>query len=320
MVISFLAMEKSKLKGKKIAVIMGGRSGEREVSLRSGIRVFNSLKSQGFKVFHLDSDNKLIDNLKKKKIDIAFIMLHGRFGEDGAVQGLLEHHGIPYTGSKVLASALAMNKVAAKRIFIATGIPTPKYQVIENNISIRKQCDKIRRVFPFPLVVKPVSEGSSLGVSIVKEEDKLEKTVSDTVDKFKDVFIEEYIKGKEVTVGIIGKGDDAAALPILELKPRAEFYDYKAKYSEGGTDFILPAKLPKDLYKYTQSLALSAHKALGCYGVSRVDIIVSGNHTPYVHEVNTIPGMTDKSDLPAEAECAGISFDELVVKILESAY
>lgn len=313
-------MEKSKLKGKKIAVIMGGRSGEREVSLRSGQRVFKSLKSQGFKVTSLDSDAKLADNLKKSRIDIAYIMLHGRYGEDGTIQGMLEHLGIPYTGSKVLASALAMNKVASKRIFISCGIPTPKYLTIESDISMKKQCDRIKRVFPFPVVVKPVSEGSSLGVSIVKDESKLEKIVTETVEKFKDVFIEEYISGKEVTVGILGKGPELMALPVLELRPKAEFYDYKAKYSEGGTDFILPAKLPKDLYRTVQESAVASHKALGCYGVSRVDIIVGKDHVPYVHEVNTIPGMTDKSDLPAEAQAAGISFDELVVKILESAY
>lgn len=313
-------MEKLKLKNKKIAVIMGGRSGEREVSLRSGKRVLDSLKSQKFNAISLDSDEKLIDNLKKKKIDIAYIMLHGKYGEDGVVQGLLEHLGIPYTGSKVLASALAMDKVASKKVFEAEGIPTPKYFTINPAESVSKQCDKIKRVFPFPLVVKPVSEGSSLGVTIVKEEEKFERTVTQTVEKFKDVFVEEYIKGKEVTVGILGTGSNIMALPILELRPKAEFYDYESKYSEGGTDFILPARLPKDLYRQVQETALAAHKALGCYGVSRVDIIIGSDHTPYVHEINTIPGMTDRSDLPAEAENAGISFDELVVKILESAY
>ena len=299
---------------------MGGRSGEREVSLRSGKKVLNSLKSQGFKVIPLDPDEKLIENLRKNKIDIAYLMLHGKYGEDGTIQGLLEHFSIPYTGSKILASALAMNKVAAKRIFQATGIPTPQYMTIDPEKSIKDQCEKIKKIFPFPLVVKPVSEGSSLGVSIVKDESKLENVLSDTVKKFKDVFIEEFIKGKEVTVGILGKGEEVYALPILELRPRSEFYDFKAKYTEGGTEFILPARLPKDLYKHVQEIAVRAHKALGCYGVSRVDIIVAGDHTPFVHEVNTIPGMTDASDLPAEAKCAGISFDELTVKILESAF
>lgn len=308
------------MKNKKIAVLMGGRSGERDVSLRSGKNVFNSLKSQGFNVVSIDTDDKLIDNLKKKKIDIAYIMLHGRFGEDGTVQGLLELFSIPYTGSKVLASALAMNKVAAKRIFEAVGVPTPKYLSIDPNADISKEASKLKRIFPFPLVIKPVSEGSSLGVSIIKKESELESTLKKTLADFKDIFIEEYIRGREVTVGIIGKGEGTMALPVLELRPKNDFYDYHAKYTPGQTEFILPAKLPKGLYEHTQKIALDAHKALGCYGVSRVDIIVSEDHVPYVHEVNTIPGMTDQSDLPAEAANAGISFDELVVKILESAY
>lgn len=299
------------IKNKKIAVLCGGRSGEREVSLRSGKRVFDSLKKQGFNVITLDLEDDLITTLKKKKIDLVYIALHGRFGEDGCVQGLLEIAQIPYTGSKVLASALAMNKLAAKRVFDATGIPTPRYFAIE----------KIKRTFPFPLVVKPVSEGSSLGVSIIKAEDDLERTLERTVREYKNVFVEEFIKGKEVTVGVIGRGEDLRALPVLELVPRKDFYDFEAKYTSGLTEFILPARLPKPLYEKVQATALAAHRALGCYGVSRVDLIVSSSdHVPYVTEVNSIPGMTEHSDLPAEAAHAGISFDELVVKILESAY
>ncbi|MDD4178455.1 MAG: D-alanine--D-alanine ligase [Candidatus Margulisbacteria bacterium] len=312
--------EMKSLKNKKIAVLCGGRSGEREVSLRSGKRVFDSLKKQKFNVIKLDLEDNLIATLKKKKIDLVYIALHGRWGEDGCVQGLLEVAGIPYTGSKVLASALAMSKLAAKRIFDSVGIPTPRYMEIDKQTDIKKTADKIRRVFPFPLVIKPVSEGSSLGVSIAKESDDLEKILQKTVKEFKDVFVEEFIKGKEVTVGIIGKDDDLQALPILELAPKKEFYDFEAKYTSGMTEFILPARLPSALYKKTQATALAAHRALGCYGVSRVDIIVSSDHIPFVHEVNSIPGMTEHSDLPAEAKHAGISFDELVVNILESAY
>ncbi len=318
--ISFSDMDSTKLRSKRIAVIMGGASREREVSLRSGKRVLDSLKKQGFKVISLDCDGKLVDNLRKNSTEIACIMLHGTYGEDGTIQGLLEYLGIPYTGSKILASALAMNKVAAKRIFEASGIPTPMYIVINGDEDIKEQCDRIKRIFPFPLVIKPHSEGSSFGVSIVRDEGKLDKVLADTVREFRNVFVEEYIMGKEVTVGILGKGKNTAALPILELRPKNEFYDYEAKYTAGGTDFILPARLPKDLYKHVQDTALSAHRSLGCHGFSRVDIIVGSDHTPYVHEVNTIPGMTEQSDLPAEAECAGISFDELVVRILESAY
>jgi len=308
------------LKSKKIAVLCGGQSSERAVSLRSGKRIFDSLKKQGFDIIMMDLEDDLIATLKKKKIDIVYIALHGRWGEDGCVQGMLEVANIPYTGSKVLASALAMNKLAAKRIFDACGIPTPRYIEIDRQSKIRKEAEKIRRIFTFPLVVKPVSEGSSVGISIVKEKDNLEKILEKTVRNHKDIFIEEFIKGREVTVGIIGKDDDLQTLPILELVPRKEFYDFEAKYTKGMTEFILPARLPKPLYLKTQETALSAHKALGCCGVSRVDIIVSEGNIPYVHEVNSIPGMTDQSDLPAEAAHAGISFDQLVVKILESAY
>ncbi|MFA4844156.1 MAG: D-alanine--D-alanine ligase [Candidatus Margulisiibacteriota bacterium] len=308
------------LKSKKIAVLCGGRSGEREVSLRSGKRVFESLKKQKFNVTMFDLSDDLVTQLKKKKIDLVYIALHGKYGEDGTVQGLLEIANIPYTGSKVLASALAMNKLAAKKILEASGLPTPRYFEIDSNSEVRPQADKLKRVFPFPLVVKPVSEGSSLGVSLVKKEDDLERVLAKTVHDYHHVFVEEFIKGREITVGVIGREDDLQALPVLELVPRHDFYDFEAKYTSGLTEFILPARLPKPLYKRVQEIALAAHRALGCYGVSRVDMIVSRDHIPYVTELNSIPGMTEQSDLPAEAKAAGLSFDELVVKILESAY
>ncbi|NQT29512.1 MAG: D-alanine--D-alanine ligase [Candidatus Saganbacteria bacterium] len=308
------------LKSKKICVLMGGRSGERAVSLRSGKRVFESLKKQGFNVISMDLEDDLISKLKKQKVDIVYIMLHGRFGEDGVVQGLLGMANIPYTGSKVLASALAMNKLASKRVFDALGIPTPRYLEIDTSSDVKKEAQRIRRVFPFPLVLKPVSEGSSLGVTLIKKEDDLESILADSVEKYRDVFIEKFVRGKEVTVGIIGKDEDILALPVLELVSKNEFYDYEAKYTAGMTEFILPARLSKPLYKKTQQIALLAHRALGCYGLSRVDIMIGKNHVPYVHDVNTIPGMTERSDLPAEAAHIGISFDELVVRILESAF
>lgn len=309
------------LKSKKICVLMGGRSGEREVSLRSGKNVFDSLKRQGFNVIPMDLEDDLVSRLKKEKVDIVYNILHGRFGEDGTVQGLLEMANIPYTGSKVLASALAMNKLASKRIFDAVSIPTPRYLEVESSeTNIKREAARIRKNFPFPLVLKPTSEGSSLGVTLIKKEDDLQSILEKSITYFKDVFVEEYIKGKEVTVGILGKDTGVRALPVLELIPKKEFYDFEAKYTEGMTEFILPARLSKALTKKTQETALAAHHALGCYGVSRVDIIIGPDDVPYVHDVNTIPGMTDRSDLPAEAAHAGISFDDLVVRILESAY
>jgi len=308
------------LKSKKIAVLCGGPSGEREVSLRSGKNVYESLIRQGFKAVMLDTEPDLVGSLKKEKVDVVFNMLHGKFGEDGTVQNILEKHGYPYTGSKVKASADSMDKIASKRVWQSKKIPTPKFVPIDGNAPIEKEVEKIKKDLGLPVVIKPVAEGSSLGVSIVKDEKELEPVLKDTISKFKDVFVEEFIKGQEVTVGILGTNNDLQALPVLELVPKKEFYDYEAKYTKGLTEFILPARLPKPVYEETQRIALAAHKALDCYGFSRVDIMVSEDNIPYVHDLNSIPGMTETSDLPAEAAHAGISFDELVAKILKSAY
>lgn len=299
---------------------MGGRSGERDVSLRSGKNVFNSLKSQGFNVISSDLDDDLISKLKKEKVDLVYLALHGRFGEDGAVQGMLELAGIPYTGSKVLASALAMNKLASKRVFVAENIPTAKYLEVDAGEDVKQEAAKIKKQFQLPIILKPTSEGSSLGVLKIKAWDGFEKVLEKSVAEFKDVFVEEFLEGQEITVGVIGKYQDLQALPILELVPKNEFYDFEAKYTAGLTEFVLPARLNSETTQKAQGIALAAHRALGCYGVSRVDMIVTKDQIPYVHEVNTIPGMTDQSDLPAEAAHLGISFDELVIKILESAY
>ena len=222
---------------------MGGRSGEREVSLRSGQRVFDSLKNQGFSVISMDLEDDLISKLKAAKIDIVYIMLHGRFGEDGVVQGMLELAGIPYTGSKVLASALAMNKLAAKRVFVAKQIPTPKYCEVEASEEIKLEAEKIKKTFALPIMLKPTSEGSSLGVIKIKTWDNFEMILAESVKQYKDIFVEEFIDGQEITVGVIGTHKDLQALPILELVPKNEFYDYEAKYTEGLTEFILPARL-----------------------------------------------------------------------------
>ena len=311
---------KEKLKNRKIAVLYGGISNERDVSLRSGKNVFDAMISMGFDAVLIDTkDKSFISQLSDKKINIACIMLHGRGGEDGTIQGLLEIMGISYTGSKVLASSVAMNKVASKRIWDAVGVPTPKYRVIDPERNLNDQCEKIKKYFPFPLVVKAVSEGSSFGVSIIKKEADFYDAVKKTVDEFRDVFIEEYIKGKEVTTGILGTGNSAKALPVLELRPNSEFYDYKAKYTAGGTKFIIPAHLPKAVYNKVQRVALKAYKSLGCSGFARIDAIIDKDGVPYVHDANTIPGMTDLSDLPAQAKADGISYSDLVLHILASA-
>ena len=301
---------------KKIGVLLGGNSREREVSIRSGTNVCNSLLRQGFQAETIDPAEKgFIEKLHK--IDIAFIALHGRYGEDGCIQGLLELSGIPYTGSGVLASALGMNKVASKRIFDACGIPTPKYWTFENGLE--RGCEEVLRNFEMPVMAKATSEGSSIGVILVKEEKELFNIIEGLMLEFSDAFVEEFIDGKSVTVGIVGCGDDIAALPVLELVSKNEFYDYQAKYTQGMTEFIIPARLTKEIYDKTQNLALKAHSALGCHGFSRVDIMISKDGTPYVHDVNTIPGLTDLSDLPACAQAVGISYDALGRKMLSSS-
>lgn len=306
------------LKSKKIAVLMGGMSGERDVSLRSGANVFEALKSQGFNVIAIDVNGDPTEQLKKNNIEIAYLVLHGKGGEDGAIQGLLEILKIPYTGSGVEASALAMDKVASKKVFEASGIPTPKFLVVDQK-DVNGSIDKIKKIFSLPLVIKPNAEGSSLGISIIKDEKALGSCIRETVRQYREVFVEEFIDGMEVTVGIVGCKDKTRALPILELIPKNDFYDYEAKYTPGMTDFVLPARLPKEVYSKTQKVALKAHQVLGCHGVSRVDMMVGEDQVPYVTEVNTIPGMTDQSDLPAEASHEGVSFEELVVQILQSA-
>jgi D-alanine-D-alanine ligase len=256
--------------------------------------------------------------LRDNKIEIAYVALHGCGGEDGEVQGLLEMQGIKYTGSGILASALSMDKVAAKKIFLATGIPTPKFVVV-NPQTVDTSVDEIIHTLSFPVVVKPHDEGSSLGVTLVKTPADLARVISETHKKHRDVFAEEFISGPEVTVGIIGCGPNVRALPILELLPKNEFYDFEAKYTPGMTDFVLPARLPEEIYKKTQQIALQAHQALGCRGVSRVDMLVKDGIEPFVTEINSSPGMTDQSDLPAEAREAGMTFDALVLEILLSA-
>ena len=305
--------------GKKIAVLMGGRSGEREVSLRSGRNVLEALKRQGLQAAGIDVGLDLGTELRSKKIDAAFVILHGKYGEDGTVQGLLEMMDIPYTGSGVLASALAMNKVFSKKIFTGQAIPTPEYcwsgPQQDPKTAARQAVDDLG----LPLVIKPVDEGSSLGVSIVKNQEQAVKSFIQVHKKYGQVMAERFIQGMNVTVGILGCGLKTRALPVLELVSKNEFYDYQAKYTGGMTEFHVPARLPGSIYAKTQQVTLQAHQALGCHGWSRVDAIVDRSGTVYILEVNTNPGMTDLSDLPAEAKAEGMEYDQVVLEILDSA-
>jgi D-alanine-D-alanine ligase len=306
-------------KDTNISVLMGGMSGEREVSLRSGKKVRESLLSQGYKVISIDAGRDVASRLVEERTEVAYIMLHGRYGEDGTIQGLLEQLGIPYTGSGVLASALAMDKIVSKKIFFLEDIPTPDYVGLSIGINVDEAVDIVTNKLPLPAVIKPVNEGSSLGVIIADNVKALEDGIRKDLEDYRDIIIEPFIEGISVTVGVLGLGKDTRVLPVLELRPKREFYDYEAKYTPGMTEFICPAELEKDVYNITQHYALMAHRSLGCRGFSRVDMQIDRTGKPFVLEVNTIPGMTELSDLPAEAEVEGMSYDELVYEILKSA-
>lgn len=304
-----------KLKQKKIGILMGGWSSEREISLRSGDNVYQSLIRQGFKPVKIDINRDFANQIKKAKIDIAFICLHGKPGEDGTIQGFLELLNIPYTGSNIVASAIGMDKIMTKRLFEFARIPTPKYTYIPTQGSLSGLLSDIKKKMKFPVILKPRAEGSSVGCVVIDDAKELLKECQKAQNRFGDIFIEEFIDGTIATVGIL----EQRVLPILELVPKKQrFYDYKAKYTKGETEFVIPARFVKSLYIKVQKLALAAHNIISAKAFSRVDLIVK-NNKPYFLEINTLPGMTELSDLPAQARHIGITYDELVRKILLSA-
>lgn len=309
----------------KIGVLYGGLSSEREVSLRSGANCHAALKRLGYENAELiDVGTDIAQVLQQRQVEVVFLCLHGRFGEDGTLQGLLELLRIPYTGSGVLASALAISKPMTKQVLKSFALPYPHTVNIYPEDVADKQALR-ERLPAVPAMVKPLNEGSSVGVSKVTEETQLLPCVLETVQKYKGALVETYIHGPEITVGVLEEGDGDArkfiALPILELRPKSKagFYDYEAKYTKGMTDFILPAEISPAATELAQDLAVRTFRALGCSGYARVDMMVDQQGQPHVLEVNTLPGMTDTSDLPAMAEVAGISYDALVEKILSSA-
>ncbi|MDD5166278.1 MAG: D-alanine--D-alanine ligase [Candidatus Omnitrophica bacterium] len=311
-----MALKKSKEnKFGRVGVLMGGPSSEREISLKSGKAVYAALKESGIEVSAIDIQTDNVEEnirlLKSKKIDCAFLALHGRFGEDGSMQQILEDIKIPYTGSGVSASRLAMDKIASRKIFQDHGLKVPQYEVVKGNADWEMDSD-----FVFPLVVKPATHGSSIGLSIVDKKEYLEEAVNLAFSFDHKVIIEEYIEGREVTVGIL----EEKPLAVIEIISKRRFFDYEAKYQAGMTDYIVPAKIEKKLSGKIQDIALLAHKLLGCSGCSRVDIILDKYNIPFVLEVNTIPGMTETSLLPKAAKIEGISFNALCIKLIRLAY
>jgi len=294
----------------RIGVLVGGPSNEREISLRSGKAVHDALLDEGCAAVLLDVKDDISDCLKKNVIDVAFIALHGRFGEDGTVQKMLEDAHIPYTGSKVEASRLALDKIASKEVFIKKNVAVPKYIVFEKNNFSFSDTNSIG----FPLVVKPQFEGSSIGLSVVKDRNLLEDAVNKAFQYGDRIILEEYIQGRELTVGIL----DDEALPVIEIVTRDNVYDYAAKYKNSDTRYLVPAPISKDVYEKAARIGVIAHKALGCDSFSRVDMMLDKTDKIFVLEVNTIPGMTERSLLPKAAEAIGLRFNELCVKILEN--
>jgi len=300
------------MKDKRIGVLMGGLSAEREISLKSGMAVHQALLAMGYDSVAIDVRHEVADMLRMEKIDLAFIALHGRYGEDGCIQGVLELMGIPYTGSGVLASALAMHKLYSKLAFSAAGLTITPYRAVRKG----EPCTVAMLPFSLPVVVKPVQEGSSVGVSIVKQPDDLQAALDEAFHYDDLVLVEQYVKGQEVQVGIL----DNQAIGAIEIVPKNEFYDYEAKYSDGMAEHIFPARLNADLYQKVQQQGLKAHQSLGCDGYCRVDFLVTETGDCYLLEVNTLPGMTALSLLPEIAQKgAGLSFENLVERIALSA-
>ena len=297
------------MKQLKIAVLMGGPSAERQVSLNSGAAVVNALTGTGAKVVPIDVRETKFGI--PRDVDVVFIALHGTFGEDGTVQRMLEDSGIAYTGSGPEASACAFDKIAAKAKFIEAGIPTPKCEVFD-----RARCDLKRLTkLGFPLVVKPARQGSSVGVSIVQEETDLEEACQIAWGYDHHLLAEQFIAGRELTVGIF----DGHALPVIEIQPKHDFFTYDAKYTKGQTDYLVPAPLERSLESQVKAAALRAHDSLGCRDFSRVDLILSKKNQLFVLEVNTIPGLTETSLVPKAARAAGIEFRDLCARMVQMA-
>jgi len=292
----------------RVAVLMGGQSAEREVSLNTGTNVLNALKEKNVNAIGIDVDENIDDVLRKEKISRAFIALHGPGGEDGVMQGLLETIHIPYTGSGVFASALTMHKPLTKSLLSNYGLPVSDYRIVNKTTDTSALVESI----PLPICVKPFVEGSSLGVSRV---DRLEDLVAaiEEAAQYGEVMAEPWVVGRELTIGILGD----QALPVIEIRPKSGFYDYKSKYTKGATEYLCPAPISPELTKKAQDVSLEAFRIAGCKGWGRVDLMVDDAGNMSILEINTIPGMTETSLVPKAAKELGLSFSDLCFEILK---
>jgi D-alanine-D-alanine ligase len=298
----------AKLKNKKIGVLYGGFSSEREISILSGKAVLRAFKKLKVNVCGIDVNRDVASKIKAEKIDIAYIALHGLVGEDGAIQGMLEVMGIAYTGCGIFASAASMDKGISKKMFHCAGISTPKWKTL-------KKFETIPEIKNYPVVVKPIAQGSALGVTIVKNAVCFATATKEAFKYDKEVIIEQFIDGKEITVGVL----DGKSLPIVEIVPKGKFYDFKSKYQKGGSKHIIPARISDKACKTAQSYAEKIYRIFKCNAVCRVDMIVDKNDKVWALENNTVPGMTETSLLPEACLLAGYDFESLVLKIAGSA-
>jgi D-alanine-D-alanine ligase len=319
------------MQSRKIGVLLGGLSSERDVSLRTGEAVLAALRERGHRAVPIYVDRDVDVALRQEQIEVAFIALHGKWGEDGCIQGLLEMLGIPYTGSDVLASALAMHKGKAKELFRLHNLPTPAYYVLTaaslaasgatsgaGSGALVVAGDELAAIhgdFGFPCVVKPIREGSSVGVTICRAAGELPAAIERALCFDDEILVERFVTGKEISVAIL----EDRALGAVEIAPREGFYDYASKYTRGATDYYVPPRVSPERYRGVLAQALRAHLALGCRGATRVDMMVSDSGNEFVLEVNTLPGLTPTSLLPKIADAAGISFGELCEMMLAGA-
>lgn len=296
----------------KVAVLLGGRSAEREVSLQSGHAVLAALRSRDVDAHAFDPAEQSLEALKQQHFDKAFIALHGRFGEDGTIQGVLEWLGLPYTGSGVMASALAMDKWRTKLVWQAAGIQSPRYAMLDANSDF----DAVAQLLGLPLIVKPAREGSTIGLTKVLRKEDVAAAYRLAAQHDALVLAEEFIAGQELTVAILGE----QSLPVVRIEVAGDLYDYHAKYISNDTKYFCPSGLPVGLESEIQAQALRAYQILGCQGWGRVDLILTPDNRFYFLEANTSPGMTSHSLVPMAARTAGISFEDLVLRILESTH
>jgi D-alanine-D-alanine ligase len=306
----------------KIGVLMGGRSSERDVSLRTGDAIYKALQVKGYPAVKIDVGFDVVERIKAEGIDLAFLALHGRYGEDGTIQGMLEMLDIPYTGSGVLASALAMDKIATKKMLLFEGLPTPRFKTISKlaarSEGLQKICGQVLQEMGLPLVIKAPTQGSTIGISFVRQGEELIEAFELAFKYDPAALVEQFVKGVELTASVLGN-DDPIALPLIEIVSATGVYDYDAKYTAGMSDHIIPPRISLEHQNSIKDLAVRTYKAIGCRGLARIDFIMDQSGTPYILEVNTIPGMTATSLFPDAAKAAGIEFQELIERLVKLA-